>query len=243
MATTTDAAFDQLLARIEQREAAARRRTVLLSIVPIAIAGVVLGGMTVGVRRLAHQADTLETEAQALRTEAAQQQEKIRNLESQVTTLEKQLRETTDLARFRHAIDLTDLKSIASQYPGPARALEFIFTLRERNVPWRLGGRSPEEGFDSPSFAAYVLRQLTPRLVPSLATTNDLVAASRTLMNALPRVDTPGVGDLVFYPTGYALFRFADRRGQPFVIGMTPQGIVALEPNFSQPVGAAQIRW
>ena len=243
MATTTDSRFDQLLVRIEQREAAARRRTVLLSIVPIVIAAVVLGGMMVGVRRLAQQTDRLKTEAEKFRLQAVEQRETISKLESQVSALERQLQQTTDLARFRHAIDLTDLKAIASQYPAPARALELILILRERNVRWRLGGRSPEEGFDSPSFAAYVLRQIKPGVIPGLAPTNDLVAASGTLMNSLPRVDKPAVGDLVFYPSGYVLFRFIDRRGQPFVIGMTPQGIIALEPTFSQPVGAAQIRW
>jgi hypothetical protein len=110
-------------------------------------------------------------------------------------------------------------------------------------VGWHLGGQSPEQGFDSPSFAAYVLRRLKPEALPELPATNDLVAASRAIISSLPSTNNPGIGDLNFYPSGYALFRFVDRRGQPFVIGMTPQGIVALDPNFSQSIGAAQIRW
>lgn len=213
--TTTDSAYDQLLVRIQKRETAARRRTALISIVPIIIAAVVLGVM--------------------VRT--------IMELESQVRTLEKLLLETTDLARFRHPVDLTDLKSIASQYPEPARALDLIFQLREHNVRWHLGGQSPEQGFDSPSFAAYIVSRLRPDVLPGFSATSDLVTASHTLKSSLPPTSHPGVGDLAFYPSGYALFRFVDRHGQPFVIGMTPQGIVALEPNFSQSIGAAHIPW
>jgi len=62
-------------------------------------------------------------------------------------------------------------------------------------------------------------------------------------MQSLPPTATPEVGDLVFYPAGYALFRFEDGRGSPFVIGMTPQGIIALDPDFSKPIGAARIHW
>jgi hypothetical protein len=36
---------------------------------------------------------------------------------------------------------------------------------------------------------------------------------------------------------GYVLFYYLDREGRPFVIGMTPMGIAALEPEFATPVG------
>jgi len=31
--------------------------------------------------------------------------------------------------------------------------------MKEREVNWKLGGSSPAEGFDSPSFAAYLLQK------------------------------------------------------------------------------------
>lgn len=250
MTTLGDSNFEQLLVRIEEREAKARRRTVLLSVVPIVIAAVVLGGMALGVRTLAQRATELKVQAEHSQREAVQRRQEaerarveVAELQSRVKALEAQLQQTTDLARFRHPIDLTDLKMIASRYPAAAGGLELIFSLREQGVRWRLGGRSPQEGFDSPSFAVYVLRRARLELLGPLTGGTDLVAASRMLMSALPRAETPGVGDLVFYPAGYALFRFDDLRGRPFVIGMTPQGIIALDPGFSQPVGAARIRW
>lgn len=251
VAISSEPKFEELLARIERREATSRRRTVLLSIIPVVIAAVVLGGMTLGVRTLSQRSEVLRVEADGYRKaagtaqqELARQQEEVKKLQQRVDELEEQLRRTTDVARFRHDINFVDLKMIASRSPAAARALELILALRERRVGWRLGGRSPDEGFDSPSFAAYVLRQRLPASPAAPATTGtDLIAASRALMQTLPRTDAPGVGDLVFYPAGYALFRFEDGRGRPFVIGMTPQGIVALKPEFSEPVGAARIRW
>lgn len=249
MAIGDDANFDRLLARIEAREATARRRTVLLSVIPIVIGVVVLGGMALGVRTLAQRTTQLKAEAESYRQETVQRRQEAESaraqaveLQRRVNTLEEQLRQTTDMTRFRHPIDLTDLKMIASLHPPAARALEIIFSLREQNVRWRLGGRSPSEGFDSPSFAAYVIQRARPGLLGPLAAT-DLVTASRALMNALPSTSTPRPGDLVFYPSGYALFRFNDRQNRPFVIGMTPQGILALDPGFSQSVGAARVNW
>jgi hypothetical protein len=47
----------------------------------------------------------------------------------------------------------------------------------------------------------------------------------------------------VFYPAGYALFWFVDRNNRPFVIGMTPTGIVALEPNFAERTGVGRPKY
>jgi hypothetical protein len=42
---------------------------------------------------------------------------------------------------------------------------------------------------------------------------------------------------LVFYRTGYVMFYFTDQRNSPFVIGMTPFGILALDPDFARIIG------
>ena len=56
-------------------------------------------------------------------------------------------------------------------------------------------------------------------------------------MDTLAPATQPQPGDVVFYPSGYALFWFVDHNQQPFVVGMTPNGIVALEPNFAERIG------
>src|SRR5439155_133263 len=62
--------------------------------------------------------------------------------------------------RFMHSIDMVDLKDTASKNPAEGRVLQLIFELKARKVAWKLGGTTPNEGFDSPSFAAYVLQSL-----------------------------------------------------------------------------------
>ena len=131
----------------------------------------------------------------------------------------KLLRETLELAPYTHPIDFVDIKVIYSLYPRQAELLELILNLRERGVGWRLHGTTPSEGFNSPTFAAYVLgQQLSIGL-------GELVESS-----------SPEVGDLVVYPAGYHLFYFKDENDRPFVIGMTPRGIVSLKPDFAEPI-------
>lgn len=188
----------------------------------------------------ATKVDTLQKEIKKAEAEKRKYQEQISELTSKVEELQRSLARTTDLARFRHNVDMVDLKGIASQYPAEARVLDRILDLRGRNVGWRLGGTRPEQGFDSPSFAAYVLQSLA--LIPNNedAAGRDILQRSRVLRSILHRVGEPKIGDLVFYPGGYALFFFRDQRQQPFVIGMTPNGIVALEPDFAAVEGVAR---
>jgi hypothetical protein len=58
----------------------------------------------------------------------------------------------------------------------------------------------------------------------------------------LPPTTQPKTGDLVIYPSGYAMFYFADPQG-PFVVGMTPLGIAAFKSDFAKPAGYRQVTW
>jgi hypothetical protein len=148
----------------------------------------------------------------------------------------KRLQDTADMARYMHPIEPIGLKAMFSRYPRQAEALEQILKLKQQGVGWHLGGQTPEVGFDSPSFAAYILKELhVPGVM--IAPGDTLLATSRRLYESLPSVTKPKVGDLVFYPAGYVLFYFKDRNGKPYVIGMTPVGIAALDPGFAKPVG------
>ena len=96
--------------------------------------------------------------------------------------------------------------------------------MKEREVNWKLAGSSPTEGFDSPSFAAYLLQKHNLLSIPFSERYN--------LRELIPETTNPVVGDLIFYETGYTMFLFEDRFRHPFCVGMTPAGIVALEINF-----------
>jgi len=242
MASAGERTLDDVLARIERRERTARVRAVLYSLVPIAMAVVLLGYS-------AFRVQTATNQVQLLRGQAADLQRQVIELENQIAPLraqlretenllkdtEKRLREATEFSRYIHPIDFVDVKVLFSRYPRQARVLEQILLWRERKVRWHLGGQSPAEGFDSPGFAAFILRELN---LPGgeIRPGESLLSTSRRLFERLAPVSQPNVGDLAFYPAGYVLFYFVDR-GDPFVIGMTPFGIVPLKPNFALVVG------
>ena len=193
--------------------------------------------------RLLAEKAALETEIAGYRQDVAALQGELQRANDELAAAKAELedtrqhlREALDLARYTRPIDFVDLKVIYSRYPGPARALERILELREQGVGWHLGGQDPAVGFDSPTFAAYILRELG---LPGAgaAPADSLPGTSRRLFETLPPTDRPEVGDLVFYPAGYVLFQFADKDGNPVVVGMTPSGIAALAPDFARPLG------
>jgi hypothetical protein len=149
----------------------------------------------------------------------------IRDLERNVNELETRIRETTVFDRNRYQLNWGNSKLLLSSANlKQEKIILDIFDMKYSGVGWKLNGYSPEVGFDSPSFAAYLLNK------HSLV---QIDASQRyRLPDLLPETDNPQSGDLIFYDSGYAMFYFRDRYGHPFCIGMTPLGIAALEINF-----------
>jgi cell wall-associated NlpC family hydrolase len=253
-----------LLERIERREKSARSRGVLYSLLPVALTVVLLGYTASSVRNAQKQVDALKTEAttyttqidtfkknaetyktqsQSLQGDAEDYKNQVTELQAQLAEAQKTLSEAVNLSRAVRAIDYTNAKELASRFPGSESLLLDILDLRQRHFKWKLGGQSPQEGFDSPSFAMYILRQKRALGGIELRPGESLSEASRSLYNKLPPTTQPRTGDLVFYPAGYAMFYFADPREGPFVLGMTPFGITALKSDFAKPVGYRQVQW
>jgi cell wall-associated NlpC family hydrolase len=244
MVITTLQNFDDAIARMAARQRSERLRAWLAVVLPASLGAAFLAFGAWQLKQASAEVDGLHAEAAkskdqiaALKLEIGASSKTIAELQDRLRALEDQLKETTELTRFKHPMDLVDLKAIYSSAPKAAPVLGEILALRDRNVSWLLGGTDPKDGFDSPSFAAYVL-QRSGALPAADAAGGDreLLARSRRLQDTLPSADSPQPGDVVFYPAGYALFWFLDQRRQPFVIGMTPSGIIALEPNFADRV-------
>ena len=149
----------------------------------------------------------------------------IGGLEKHIHELEVRIEETMVFDRNRYQMDWTNAKSLLSGSDSrQERLILDIIGMKMEGVGWKLNGYSPEEGFDSPSFAAWLLnKNELLRIEPS---------QRYRLPEILPETDNPRKGDLIFYDSGYAMFYFRDRYGHPFCIGMTPLGIAALEINF-----------
>jgi uncharacterized protein YoxC len=251
-----------LLERIERREKSARIRGVLYSLLPVALTVVLLGYTASTVRNAQKQVDALKTEAttyttqidtlkkntetyktqsQSLQGDTENYKNQVTELQAQLAEAQKALSEAVNLSRAVRTMDYANGKELASRFPGSETVLLDLLDLRQRRIRWKFGGQSPQEGFDSSSFAMYFLRQKRASGI-ELRPGEALSDASRSLYDKLPPTTQPRTGDLVFYPGGYAMFYFADPQG-PFVLGMTPFGIAALKSDFAKPVGYRQVQW
>ena len=252
-----------LLERIKRREKSARTRGVLFSLLPVALTVALLGYTSSSVRDVQRQVDALKTEAatyttqidtlkknadtyknqsQSAQGDSENYKNQVTELQAQLAEAQKALSEAVNLSRGVRTIDYGNAKEFASRFPGSESLLLNILDLRQRRTKWKPGGQSPQEGFDSPSFAMYILKQKRASGI-ELRAGESLSDASRSLYEKLAPATQPRTGDLVFYPAGYAMFYFADPREGPFVVGMTPLGIAALKSDFAKPVGYRQVQW
>jgi uncharacterized protein YoxC len=252
-----------LLERIERREKSARSRAILYSLLPVALTLVLLGYTFSSVRNAQKQVDALKTEAttyttqidtlkknaetykaqsQSLQGDTENYKNQVTELQGQLAEAQKTLSEAVNLSRAVRTIDYVSAKELASRFPGNESLLLDILDLRQRRIKWKLGGQSPQDGFDSSSFAMYILKQKHASGI-ELRPGESLSEASRSLYDKLSPTTQPRTGDLVFYPAGYAMFYFADAREGPFVLGMTPFGITGLKSDFAKPVGYRQVQW
>ena len=250
-----------LLERIERREQSARIRTILFSLLPVALTVALVGYTASTVRKTQDQVDALKTEAltyttqidtlkksadsyhtqsQSAQGDAETYKTQVTELQTQLAEVEKTLSDAVNLSRAVRPLE-ANAKELASRFPGSETLLQDILNLRQRRIKWKPGGESFQEGFDSPSFAMYMLRQKRAPGV-ELKPGESLSEASKSLMNKLPPTTQPKTGDLVFYAAGYAMFYFADPQG-PFVLGMTPFGVTALRSDFAKPLGYRQVQW
>jgi hypothetical protein len=187
--------------------------------------------LAAGHQALVETQQTLSVTQQQLKTASLERD----TLQKQLDELRKNLNDATslmqlatDFSKYEFTGDWAlDLKDMSSLYPEQTRILLSIMALQK--TPWKLGGFSPEEGFDSPGFAVYVLTKGRRINVP--AGFERTQSSLRALLS--PRTGQPRVGDVAFYQAGYTMFYFKTSAGQPFVIGMTPLGVLALKPDFA----------
>jgi hypothetical protein len=252
-----------LLERIERREKSARSRAVLYSLLPVVLTVVLLGYTASSIRKAQEQIDALKTEAstyttqidtlkknadtykgqsQSLQGDADNYKNQVADLQAQLAEAQKTISEAVNLSRAVRSLDYANGKELASRFPGSESLLLEMLDLRQRRIKWKSGGQSPQEGFDSPTFAMYMLKQKRASGI-ELQPGQSLSDASRSLYDKLTPATQPKTGDLVFYPGGYEMFYFADAREGPFVLGMTPFGVAALKSDFAKPVGYRQVQW
>lgn len=215
---------ENILRKIEQEERRKRRRMFWYSMVPIVITIILIA--------------VSYSEVNSAQQQVEKAKKKVDTLESRVNILGDELKRKNDSLKVlaesfefavsyknkRYEMNYVSDKELYSQYPKQTRLLSEVRNLIESDaIKWNLGGSSIEEGFDSPSFATYLINTYTNTRVPKDKTYE--------LYDYLPKVEQPRAGDLVIYEKGYSMFYFRSG-GQRFVVGMTPVGPASLQLDF-----------
>src|SRR5262249_38864012 len=128
-----------------------------------------------------------------------------------------------------NAVRVGDTADFLSHLPPGRRksAIELAFNLKDKRVPFKWGGRSETEGFDSSGFAAYVLSKVGMLSNPEKSYSSLLRKTFERPPN--PQSTDPQVGDLVFYDLGYVTFFL----GSTTCIGILPSRILVHPVYFS----------
>lgn len=265
---TSPEQLESLTRDIEQFEKKARRRAWLSALVPLLFGAILLGytiwQIQISSQKLTEVQSKLNMTSQELSTTTSSLQDTTGQLDqANMTLLETQnkLDSATseleqargELERLRQELDQTtqDLKNanlfVANSYPIDIVELKgsplYLSSIHEEilldilfmqmdEVGWNLNGFSEADGFDSPNFAIYVLQK---HGVISL----DYLPGTRP-WDFLRPIDQPAVGDIIYYEGGYTMFYF-ELKGESFVVGMTPLGILAQKVNFAPILGYLQV--
>jgi membrane-associated HD superfamily phosphohydrolase len=168
------------------------------------------------------RAATQVQQVKSLEAQLAEAQKALADSRQELTKAKEQLDEALDLQQYIYPLKWGELKPMYTLYGQGAFALQVIYELKDI-VHWDRTNDPAQSAYNSPGFAALVLRQLHRLPAGGLA--------------ALPRdMGTPNVGDIVVYEGGYHLFYFRDSSGTEFVVGMTPFGVTALHSDFGSKI-------
>lgn len=159
-----------------------------------------------------------EYDALMLRKNAADQA--VSQSQAQIVELKKQLDQIYDFIPHIVPVDEMNEKlvyGVVGEQGG--RILSQAIEDSHHKLPFS-GVNTPMAGFTSPGYATYLLAKV----------------GVHTPIDQMPQQrGPPQNGDIIIYGAGYTMFYF-DIIGKRFVIGMTPQGVLALDPNFSRPI-------
>ena len=215
---------ENMLRKIRKEEKKSKKRMFIFSTIPFGITIILVLISFIVVTNANKQ-------VQELRKEKEELEETINKLSDEVSLKSDTLAEmkkTIELALNykdkRYSFDFAIDKSLHSRFPKQTNMLSEMRDMIENNtIKWHLGGYTIETGFDSPSFATYMINKYSATSVENSERYN--------LREILPSVSEPEVGDIVFYENGYAMFYF-EYRNEPFVVGMTPIGLASLTFDF-----------
>lgn len=242
---------EEILHQVEKKEKRARKLSLIFTFIPILTAAVLIYFTYSKVINAQKDLEQIEGELEVVEIELETAKETNELLSASIDSVKKELKVKTDsLDVIKGQMDLIeDFRDHIVRFNWSDQKMFFSMTrnrdiqnmfieilkMKEKDVFWRIGGSNPEEGFDSPSFATYVM--VLERILPQGG-----MSSRYNLKNRLRPISKERLrpGDILIYQTGYTMF-YMPYRGQKVVLGMTPAGIRAVELDFAQITGYYEI--
>lgn len=215
---------ENLIEKIQQEERRSKKRMFVYTSVPLILTLILILVSYFTVNNANKQVQELEKQKQSLELTIDGLNNEMSLKNDSLAEMKKVMELAITYKDKRFEFDFSRDKELFSRYPQQTGLISEMRRMIDANeVKWHLGGNSPEIGFDSPSFATYMINKFSKTEISS--------GDRYKLREILPSTSQPEVGDIVFYQNGYAMFYFK-YRDQPFVVGMTPIGLTSLTFDF-----------
>lgn len=197
-----------------------------------ALASVVL--MLIGVAIVIGSLIYSLTRLRPLERQIAQKQYEIQKSEERVTELNRNITELNE--------KINDLKGISEALlPEGIRrqAIILALDLKERNFPFKMGGRKPEDGgFDLSGFIDYILSQPKIGIIKDPANCNQSCLMNRSSIMKATTLGELMPGDLIFYEWEHTMMYLGGEK----CIGMIYQGGIEIKDiRFMKIIGYGKV--
>ncbi len=219
--------IDKIIERKNSREKIFRKRS-LITISILLVGGVLWLYWTNS------QVNQMNQKVLELTDTVTYKEQQIKKLNQELSLLNQRLHEADNFKKYKIDISPADRKYylFTDEINDQLRSVfDDIIKLQNREIKFNVNGKFPAEGFNSPSFITHVLNQngITDRVE---------VSASQLIPHFERVSDGYKAGDLLIYESGYCMIYFTNRYTTtgPFVIGMTPSGILALRVDFAREI-------
>jgi hypothetical protein len=199
------------------------RRTSLFAtgIVTVVLCLAIGGFFAFGAMKLSELNTQLTDEITKHKAELSKITKRLDGARSRLGDIEARLREASNMRRhLRDQRPILYAKALSMRYHRAGQLYTALHALVTDDAHWGYDN-TMAGGFTSPGYATFILQNIT----------HGPVAIDKFPI----RSGLPHPGDLVRYPTGYAMFYFPAAEGdREFVRGMTPFGVASLDPNFAR---------
>jgi cell fate (sporulation/competence/biofilm development) regulator YmcA (YheA/YmcA/DUF963 family) len=169
--------------------------------------------------------DDLQKQYAAVSTQKTAAEQALTESRRQIEELKKQLNQIYDFKP--HVVPVNEIDEKVAYSVVGQQGFDILRQAIEdanRKLPFN-GANSPQLGFTSPAYATYLLSK---------------VGVNQPIDQIKRRNGPPRNGDIIIYAGGYMMFYFhLPENKKEFVIGMTPQGVLSLDPKFGLQISVA----